>query len=154
MIDKTKLQDFIESRLQDTDCFLTDLKVSADNNITVEIDADSYVDIDFCVDLSRAIEEEFPRDDEDYELEVGSAGLTSPLKLPRQYRKHLGEEMEIYAADSKKYSGILTEADDEGCTLRVEKKVRLEGEKKPTLVQEDMRFPYADVRKAVCVIKF
>ena len=38
--------------------------------------------IEDCVELSKFIEERLSRDEEDYELEVGSAGLGQPFKVP------------------------------------------------------------------------
>lgn len=105
MIDKTALSSFIEKQLEGTDLFLVELRISAGNEICVEIDSDTSVDIDECVALTRAIEGEFSRDDEDYELEVGSAGLTSPFKVKRQYVKNIGHEVETLSADGKKYRG-------------------------------------------------
>ncbi|MDE7381176.1 MAG: ribosome assembly cofactor RimP [Muribaculaceae bacterium] len=154
MIDKIKLQNFIESQLSDTDCYLTNLKITPDNEITVEIDSDTAVDLDFCISLNHAIEEAFPTDEENYELEVGSAGLTSPLRIPRQYQKYIGKEMEIYAADGKKYSGILSAADNEKATLTVSRKVRHEGEKRPVTEEVEISFPYPDIRKALYILNF
>lgn len=154
MLDKTKLKDFIDSRLDGTDCFLTELDVTNDNVVRVEIDSDSRVDLDFCVELNRAIEQEFPSDEEDYELEVGSAGLTSPLKLPRQYRKYIGQDLEVYTAGGRKLTGLLREVDEEGITLVVKVKKREEGAKRPIEVEERLRLPYAEIRKAVYLLKF
>lgn len=154
MLDKTKLKDFIQSRLDGTDCFLTELNVTPDNVVRVEIDSDSRVDLDFCVELNRAIEQEFPSDEEDYELEVGSAGLTSPLKLPRQYRKYIGRDLEVYTAGGRKLTGLLREVDEEGITLVVKVKKREEGAKRPIEVEERLRLPYAEIRKAVYLLKF
>lgn len=154
MLDKSKLKDFIESRLEGTDCFLTELKVTPSNEVTVEIDSDSRVDLDFCIALNRAIEEAFPTDEEDYELEVGSAGLTSPLKMPRQFKKFIGYEMEVLAADSKKYTGVLTEADDEGFRLRTKVKVKHSDQKRPVVEETEMHFPYSEARKVTYLLKF
>ncbi|MDE5857439.1 MAG: ribosome assembly cofactor RimP, partial [Muribaculaceae bacterium] len=90
MIDKDKLRLTVEKAIEGTDIFLVDLKVSPDNNIVVEIDSKNGLDIDTCADLTRKIEAEFDRDAEDYELEVGSAGLTSPFKVKAQYEKNIG----------------------------------------------------------------
>ena len=85
MIQKDIITNLVISKLADTRYFLVDVTVSADNVIKVEIDAEDGVDIDFCVELNRFIEANFDREVEDYELEVGSAGLTSPFKVKRQY---------------------------------------------------------------------
>lgn len=154
MLDKSKLKEFVEGQLTNTDCFLTDLKVTPDNNVVVEIDSDTHVDLDFCVKLNHLIEEEFPSDVEDYNLEVGSAGITSPLKLPRQYQKYLGKKLEVFAADGKKYEGELISADDNGIEIEVMQKVKKENVKRPVLEPTRISFPYTEIRKAQYLLEF
>lgn len=154
MIDKQALTEFIESRLDGTDLYLVDLKVSKDNNIVVEIDSDTSVDIDRCVELSREIESAFNRDEEDYELEVGSCGLTSPLKVARQYKKYIGNEVEVLAADGKKYKGLLREAGADSFTIICDEKVKKEGAKRPVVEQVAHTFPYAEVKYTKYLLQF
>lgn len=154
MIDKQILRDFIESRLEGTDCFLVDLTVSGDNVIRVEIDSMTSVDIDFCVELSRAVEAAFPRDDEDYELEVGSAGLTSPFKVPAQYRKNVGNKVEVLTRDGRKLRGVLTEAGDDSFTVETGVKVRCEGMKKPVEEMRAETFGYDGVKSVRYELEF
>ncbi|MCM1378412.1 MAG: ribosome assembly cofactor RimP [Clostridium sp.] len=154
MLDRSKLKDFVESQLVNTDCFLTDLRVSPDNRVVVELDSDTGVDLDFCISLNHKIEEEFPSDVEDYELEVGSAGITSPLKLPRQYQKFVGKELEVFASDNRKYVGELLNADNDHIVLKIEQKVKRDGEKRPVLEQLERSFPYTEIRKAQYLLKF
>ena len=113
--------------MEGTDLFLVDVRISKDNNIVVEIDSDTSVDIDECIRLNRLVESEFDRDEEDYELEIGSAGLTSPLRVERQYHKNEGNEVEVLTADGRKLKGILKSADADGFVLTVVKKVKPEG---------------------------
>lgn len=154
MIDKTALASFIEETLGETGYYLVDLKVTPDNQITVEIDSDDSVDIDFCVELTRQIEERFPRDDEDYDLEVGSAGLTSPFKVRRQYLKNLGNEVEVLDNSGIKHRGTLTEAGEETFTVRCLTKVRKEGAKRPVEEETDMVFPYNEVKYTKYILEF
>lgn len=154
MIDKTKLKEYVESLLADTDCFLTDLKVSSDNNIVVEIDSPGVIDIDFCSALSRRIEEEFPRDDEDYELEVGSAGLTSPFKVRGQWEKNVGNDIEVVTTDGKKLHGLLKQLLEDAFILETEQKVKREGMKRPVVERLELEIPFSDVKQAVYDLKF
>ena len=85
MINKNTVKEIVESWLEDKEYFLVDIEISADNKIVVEIDHADGVWIEDCVELSRFIEEHLSRDEEDYELEVGSAGLGQPFKVPQQY---------------------------------------------------------------------
>lgn len=144
MIDKKALGQFIEERL-DGDYFLVDIRVSKSNEITVEIDSDSGVDIDYCIALSRAIEEAFPRDPEDYELEVGSAGLTSPFKVKRQYEKNIGNDVEVLSRDGHKYIGRLERVDDNGFAITTTVKEKPEGAKRAVSREVEMEFNFNDV---------
>ncbi len=119
MIQKQTIIDLVDQFLQvtDSESFLIDVTVSRDNQIVITLDNDETIDIDECAALSRYIDERMDREVEDFELEVGSAGLTSPLKTLRQYAKFEGEEMEVLMRDGRKLKGILGEADEEGFEL-------------------------------------
>lgn len=154
MIQKEALAQFIDERLAGTDYFLVDIAVSAQNEIKIEIDSMTSVDIDFCIDLSKAIEEAFPRDPEDYELEVGSAGFTSPFKVRRQYEKNIGHEIEVLTLKGEKLRGILRSLSDDAFTLDVRVKVRPEGAKRPVEQVEGRSIPFSDVKSARIIFEF
>lgn len=154
MIDKSLLRQFIEQKLEGTDYFLVDLAVSPSNEIKIEIDSMGRVDIDFCVGLSKEIEEAFPREPEDYELEVGSAGLTSPFKVRAQYEKNLGNKVEVLTCGGRKLQGILTAADTDSFTVQTTVKVRPEGAKRPVEQQQDETFAYGDVKSVKYIFEF
>lgn len=154
MIDKKELQSFVEDQLRDSEYFLTDLKVTPSNEITVEIDSLTPGDIEECVKLTRAIEDAFDRDVEDYELEVGTAGLTSPLKVPRQYEKFIGQDLEVLTADGRKLHGMLRKADENGIILAIQQKVKKEGSKKPVIETSELDIPFSNIKKAVYDLKF
>ena len=153
MIDKTALEQVINEALEGTKMYLVTLKVSKDNIIDVALDSDEDITIDDCVAVNDAVLAAFDRDDEDYELTVGSYGITSPLLLPRQYRKNVGYEVEVLTADGRKLKGIIADADDEGFTLTTTVKKKLEGKKRPELVEEQERFSYNDIKQTKNIIK-
>ena len=107
MIDKSVVKAVVEEWLQDKEYFLVDIEVSPDDKIVVEIDHVDGVWIEDCVELSRYIESRLSRDEEDYELEVGSAGLGQPFKVPQQYINFIGKEVEVLDRDGKKVQGTL-----------------------------------------------
>lgn len=148
------LREFVEQKLEGTDCFLVDASILKGKDVTVEIDSDSRVDIDFVARLNQEIEAEFAPEIDDYNLEVGSAGLTSPLRLPRQFRKNEGNDVEVLTRDGRKLHGMLKSSDDEGFVLATQEKVKKEGEKRPTLQTVDHRFSYGDVKTVTYEIKF
>ena len=95
MVDKKELVNIVEEYLKDSSNYLVDVILGTGNSITVEIDNDNGVDIDDCVALSRDIESKLDRESEDFELTVTSAGLTSPFKTIRQYKKYENKEIEV-----------------------------------------------------------
>ena len=153
MIDMTALEQVINEALEGTKMYLVTIKVSKDNVIDVALDSDEDITIDDCVAVNDAVLAAFDRDVEDYELTVGSYGITSPLLLPRQYQKNVGYEVEVLTADGRKLKGILAAADDEGFTLTMTVKRKLEGKKRPELVEEQERFNYSDIKQTINIIK-
>lgn len=154
MIDKNKLTEVVENAIKDTDIFLVDVKVSPDNNIAVEIDSKNGLDIATCADLTRKIEEAFDRDVEDYELEVGSAGLTSPFKVKQQYEKNIGNDVDVVTRDGRKLSGRLTAVSDTDFTIEVPTKVKVEGQKRPVVKDIPETIAMDNVKSVVYAIKF
>ena len=131
-----------------------DVTVQPGNTIVVEIDNREGVDIDRCVELSRFIESKLDRDTEDFELEVGSAGLTSPFKVLGQYRKNIGNEVEVLTKGGVKLSGVLKDAGEERFTVTITKKVKPENAKRKIEVEEDLTFAYDEVKYTKYLIRF
>lgn len=154
MIDRQTLADVVNAHLGDN-LFLVDIEVSGDNRIVVEVDSrEGSVKIDDCVAINRAVEASFDRDVEDYELEVGSAGLTSPFKVKAQYEKNLGNEVEVLTNDGRKLKGVLSAVDDDTFTIKVTKKVKPEGAKRPVMVEEDETINYNETKYTKYLIQF
>ena len=154
MIDRQKVVELANEWLADKEYFLVDVIITKDDKITVEIDHVEGVWIEDCAELSRHIESGLSRDSEDYELEVGSAGLGQPFKVVQQYKNHIGLEVEVLGKDGKKYKGILKEAGDEYFVLSMTKKEKVEGVKRPQLVEVDLKFTYDEVKYTKYIIKF
>ena len=104
--------------------------------------------------LSRYIEERLSRDDEDYELEVGSAGLGQPFKVPQQYINFIGKEVEVLDADGIKVKGILKAVDGNDFTVGVEEKVKVEGKKRPVKQEVDHVYQMDKVKYTKYIISF
>ena len=154
MIEKQKVKNLVEEWLKGKDYFLTDVIISEDDRIVVEIDHKEGVWIDDCVDLSKFIEANLDREVEDYELEVGSAGIGQPFKVFQQYLNNVGNEVEALLSDGTKLKGVLKVADNSGITLTVKAKVKPEGAKRPKLVEQDRQYAFAEIKEVKAVIKF
>ncbi|MDD2475544.1 MAG: ribosome assembly cofactor RimP [Dysgonamonadaceae bacterium] len=154
MIDKGLLITLTEEFLSGSDNYLAEVKVNPGNVISIEIDNDNGVDINDCVELSRYIESKLNREEEDFELTVGSVGLTSPFKSLRQYKKYIGSEIEVLTRKGQKIFGVLKSASENEFTISISKKERLEGAKRKTEINEDLHFKYDEVKYTKYLIRF
>ena len=154
MISKDTVRSIVEEWLDGKEYFLVDIETSPDDRIVVEIDHADGVWIEDCVALSRYIEDHLSRDEEDYELEVGSAGLGQPFKVPQQYHCFVGKDVEVLDADGKKYKGVLKSVDGGDFTVTVEEKQKVEGKKRPQLVSVDRTFQMDTVKYTKYLINF
>lgn len=145
------LQEFLQTR---SDLFLVDLKVSVASDITIILDGDQGVSIQDCLDASRAIEFNIDREEQDFSLQVMSAGLSEPLTLPRQFQKNVGRDLEILLEDTTKVQGELASVDDEKITLILRYRKPKDIGKGKIDVEEEREIPYSEIKKALVVIKF
>jgi ribosome maturation factor RimP len=148
MIDKERVKEIVDDFLKSSDNYLVDIEVKPDNTIMVEIDNDCVVSIDDCVALSKHIESRLDRDEEDYALEVGSAGIGQAFKIQRQYRKNIGNTIEVLAKSGVKHTGVLKDVDEKGIVLTVLKQIKPEGAKRKVTVEEDITFLYEEMKYA------
>lgn len=153
MIDKKLVENVVNEWLEGKEYFLVDVNVSPDDCIVVTIDHAEGVWIEDCAELSRYIESKLDREQEDYELEVGSAGLGQPFRVLRQYEIHMGEPVETQTRDGHKYQGTLVEVTAEGFTLEVEQKVKPEGAKRAHKELVAMKFTFDEVAYTKYLIK-
>lgn len=154
MIVKDQIEQVVNEWLEGKDYFLVDLQISADNKITVEIDQKEGVWIEDCVALSQFIESKLDGEMDDYDLEVGSAGIGQPLKVLRQFENCIGQEVEVKTRDGRKLTGTLKAADENGFSLTMQVKVKEEGMKRPKLVEQEVALTHAETDYVKQIIKF
>lgn len=154
MIDKKLVTDLANEWLQGKEYFLVEANVDNKNKITVEIDHKDGVWIEDCCELSKFIEDHLDRDVEDFELEVGSAGIGQPFKVLQQYKNAIGYDVELMTSDGKKMEGEMKEASELGFTVIVTEKQKVEGKKRPVMVDVEKTFGYDDVKWVKNIIDF
>lgn len=155
MIDKQQIQTLIEEKLQGTGYELITLKISAQNDILVEVDKMEGVDVEFCGEINRYLVEQLDAIGElDYSLEVGSVSITDPFKTKMQYLKHLNHDVEVLAADGKKHRGVLVSVDDETFSIDTEVMVTVEGKKRKQREIQTLMFTYEAVKYTKYDLKF
>ena len=149
------VKDLLEEGLsQRKDLFLISLEVLPDNSIKIVIDGDNGVVVDDCIFVSRSIENNLDREEQDFSLEVLSAGATEPFVNSRQYMKNKGRTLSVTTKDNETLEGVLTQVDDDKILL--EWKVR---EPKPIgkgkiTVKKQAEIAFDAISKAQVVIKF
>ena len=146
MTDTKKIIEAAERHLEGTDLFVVECTSTPGNDIELTIDSDTSVGIDACAELSRAIEAELDREEEDFSLTVMSAGIGSELRSLRQYRKLVGRPAEVLLTNGVKILAKLDEATEEGITLSSEEKQAVEGKKKKQLVTVTRTYPFSEVK--------
>ncbi len=151
---REKVTELLEKGLEEKpSIFLIDLNISDGFKVMVTIDGDHGVTLQDCIDISRAIEHNLDREEQDFSLEVASAGVSSPLKNVRQYKKNLGRTLKVKTG-SENIEGELVEVNEEFITLawqaREPKKI---GKGKET-VQKQQQIPYSDIKEAMVTITF
>lgn len=146
MIDTKKITAIAERMLADTDLFVVDCTCTPGNEVELTIDSDTSVGIDACASLSRAIEAELDREEEDFSLTVMSAGIGSELRSLRQYRKLVGSSVEVLLANGVKILAKLDAVDEQGITLSYEEKQTVEGRKRKQLVTVSRTYPFAEIK--------
>jgi ribosome maturation factor RimP len=154
MISKAQIIEIINDKVEADGYFLVSTDVKPSNQILVYIDGDHGVPIEYCIQVSRMIENAFDREKEDFALEVSSAGIGQPFKVPRQYVKNIGRNIEVMTKDLKKITGILTSASDTAFAVKEEKMVKPEGKKKKELQVITHDFKFDEVKYVKEIIKF
>ena len=154
MIDKNVVKKLVDEWLEGKEYFLVDIQISPDAKIVVELDHIDGVWIEDCVELSKFIEEHLSRDEEDYELEVGSAGLGQPFKVPQQYINFIGKEVEVLDQDRRKVRGFLKSVEGENFVVSVNEKVQVEGKKRPVKMDVDHEYNMNEVKYTKYIISF
>lgn len=156
MINKDVVKAAVEEWLSQNDYFLVDVDMTPDGRIVIEIDHADGVWIEDCAALSRFLQERLGEELGEYELEVGSAGIGQPFKVVQQYINHIGKEVEVLAADGKKYQGVLQSVAEDGLSfvVVVKEKQKIEGKKRPVLVDVEKTFNTNEVKYAKYLLAF
>ena len=146
MIETKKIEEIASRHLEGTDMFVVDCTITPDNTIDLVLDSDTSVSIDACAMLNHAIGEKFNRDEEDYSLTVASAGIGEPLKLVRQYKKLVGESVEVLLKSGVKILATLDEVSDENITISYDEAVVVEGKKKKQMQRTTHTYTYDEIK--------
>ena len=151
---RDKILELLEEGLKEKpSLFLVDLTVTETLKVLVTLDGDNGVNLQDCIDISRVIDSNLDREELDYALEVASAGVSTPLKLVRQYRKNIGRTLKVKTA-TETIEAKLENVTDENITItwttREPKKI---GKGKET-IEHKREVPYLEIKEAIVIIIF
>ena len=146
MIEIQKITESAERHLAGTDLFVVECRCSAGNEIELTVDGDTKMLSDACAALSRAVEADLDREEEDFSLTVMSAGIGSELRCLRQYRRLIGSSVEVLLNNGVKLLAKLDGADEEGIDLSYEEKQAVEGKKRKQLVKVSKRYAFGEIK--------
>lgn len=149
----------VEELLEDSltkrpDLFLIGFDILDDNKIRIVIDGDNSVLVEDCMYVSRSIEHNLDRDQQDFSLEVSSAGATSPLVHQRQYNKHIGRTLKLKTVDNKKYEAVLIATNDDAIVLEWKSREPKPIGKGKITVQKSVSIPFQDIENAQIKLVF
>ena len=154
-MDKEKIINLLNIALEENSAlFLIELKFLADNKIYVEVDGDNGVSLQECIRISRGIEHNLDREEEDFSLEVTTPDISNPLKVKRQYRKNINRTLEVKLKDNAKIQGVLKNVQEDYIALEWKtREPKTIGKGKVTVVK-NTTIPFSDIREAKVKIIF
>ena len=153
MVNKAKIEELVKEKLGEK-AFLVDVQLSASNVIKVFVDSFDGLTIDRCVEISRHIEHSLDRDNEDFELQVSSPGLTESFKVKEQYLKNVDREVEVITTEGTRLTGLLKEVNPGFILLETSAREKVEGHKKKQLIVREHQIEYGDIKSAKVVVSF
>lgn len=136
------------------DLFIIDLVISADNKIAVVLDGDHGITVEDCIKMSRAVEHNLDREEEDFSLEVMSAGVSEPLTLPRQFKKNVGRTLNVITDKGETIEGKITQTTNEAVTLEWKAREPKPVGKGKVTVHKRVELPYKEIMKAKVMVTF
>ena len=154
-MDKELIQRTIGPVVEELGCFIVEIIVSKDNDVTLTVEKTSgEVSLEDCVTLNDAFLATFDKDVEDYSLTVSSAGLDQPFKVHGQYVKAVGSQVIALLKGGRKLTGVLTGVDDDGINIRYMSKELPEGKKKRITVEREERLGFESINSVTPLVEF
>jgi ribosome maturation factor RimP len=152
---KEKVEDLLNQGLKENpSLFLVDFSISEGYKILVTLDGDNGVTLQDCIDISRAIDQNLDREEQDFSIEVASAGVSSPLKNNRQYKKNVGRTLKVKTLSGEGIEAELVQANDESIVLKWKSREPKKIGKGKETVENQREIPYSEIKEAIVTIIF
>lgn len=155
MIDVVYISDLLQKELENTSKFVVDVQVSPSNDIVIEMDdMEGSIAVEDCIAVSKSIENQLDREQEDFSLQVASPGLSNPFKVHPQYVKNIGREVRVLKKDGLVEKGLLTNVDESAIELSNKVKERIEGRKAKQWVDKKVNLNFEEIKETTIIISF
>ncbi len=154
MIDLEKLRSTAIEALEAEGAFLVELNLGADNRISLSADHPEGITLDKLRKVSKAIEAEFDREQEDFDLEVSSPGVGKPLMVPQQYEMSVGRAVKITMLDGEIKTGDVKSFKDNCLTIGWKERVPKEIGKGKMTVSREEEINLKDIKETRLEIRF
>ena len=152
---KEKVEGLLNQGLEENpSLFLVDLNISDSYKITVTLDGDNGVTLQDCIDISRVIEQNLDREEQDFSLEVASAGVSSPLKGIRQFKKNKGRTLKVKTLSGETIEAELAEVNDDFIVLKWKSREPKKVGKGKETVENQREISYSEIKEAIVTIIF
>jgi ribosome maturation factor RimP len=150
---KEKISSFINNFIaNDKDHFLVEVKILPTNKLQVFVDAEKGIIISKCVEISRALQKVLEEEKwlgDNYELEVSSPGMESPLKVLKQYYRRIGREVEVLLTTGVRYEGVLRKVNEQ--EIEIETTIKIS---KKESVLEKKNIPFVEIKHTKLILNF
>lgn len=154
MITKEDVLAIVRQKVEDDGNFIVEVEVSPSNEIRIVVDSEKGIPISYCEEIDALVETSLDREKEDYSLEVSSAGICAEFKVFGQFRKNIGNKVEVTMPNGAWVRGVLVDADEAGFDIETEEKKKVEGEKKKQVVKTVTHYDLAAVKSVRDIIEF
>jgi ribosome maturation factor RimP len=153
-MDQTAVKDLVDEALSlNESLYLIELSISVNNKIQVIVDGDNGVALSECMRISRNINNNLDREEEDFSLEVATPDIAHPLIVKRQYIKNLNRILKVETLEEK-FEGTLVEADEDKIVLNWKAREPKPIGKGKVTVQKTATIEYKDIKEAKVKIVF
>ena len=150
---KEKVEQLIAEAIEGTDIFLVKLTISSSNDINILLDSDTELTLANCRTVSRAIEFNLDREQEDFSLTVSSAGIGEPLVL-RQYKKNIGRKVKLTLIDGEVIEAKMIAVGNQSMDLEWKSREKKPNGKGKITVVNKRLVKYRDIKQIIVLITF
>ena len=150
---KEQVEQLVKTALDENPTlFLIDLTIGGDNTIRILLDGDEGVSLQSCMEVSRKVEHNLDREENDFSLEVSSCGVGSPLILPRQFKKNVDRKLEVTDSEDKLVQGTLITVTEDSFTLEWKAREPKPIGKGKVIVTKTKEFKYGSFKNAKVIV--